>query len=154
MLVFTTHDLRLTLFLRPTISVSSESSGHCKVFLRSYPVLLNMIVIDLAQQLQLDCTLSSQKMPLLCRYPASCSLYLAFILLLPSHSIFQPRDLYSSHITSRVSTGTLLLIIILYAKPVLIPSTLAITSGKEMSWFFTLLFTALLLFWQGYYGQP
>ena len=78
-----------------------------------------MTAIDLAQWLQLDCILSSQKMPLLCRYLASCSRYLAFISLSPSHSIFQPRDLYSSHITSHVSTGTLL--IILYVKPVLIP---------------------------------
>ena len=121
MLVFTTRDSWLTLFLRLTISVSSESSGHCtKAFLRSYPVLLNMISIDLAQWLQYDCILSSQKMLLLCRYPASCSRYLAFFILLsPSHSIFRPRDLYSSHITSLVSTGTLL--IILYVKPILIP---------------------------------
>ena len=78
-----------------------------------------MIALDLAQRLQLDYILSSQTMPLLCRYPASCSLYLAFILLLLSHSIFQPRDLYSSHITSLVSIGTLL--IIPFFKPFLIP---------------------------------
>ena len=105
-------------FLRPTISVFSESSGHCKVFLRSYSAL-NMTAIDLAQRLQWDYILSSQKMPLLCRYPASYSRYLAFILRSPSHSIFRPRDLYSSHITSLVSTGTLL--IILYVKLILIP---------------------------------
>jgi hypothetical protein len=44
--------------------------------------------------------------------------------------------------------------IILYVKTYTHSSTLAITSGKEMSWYFMLLFTALLLFWLGFCGQP
>ena len=35
MFVFTIHGLRLTLFPRPTISVSSDSLGHCKILLHS-----------------------------------------------------------------------------------------------------------------------